>query len=241
MNTNVTEKKRGDGDIACGRDSYSALKIAVGNSRLEFRPVTLEDPVPTTRQIIKASGFQPVEEFLVFAVAPNHCLTELGLEKTVDIRNNPAPSFLIFRSDRSWRGLIDGRRFPWGESEIAGKVLKWLADVDAETHGVWLERRNEPDKLIGDDEMVSLNDTGVERFRTGLRYCVWIEDMVHPWPQDSITTERIAELGGWDISLSVIEVDDDQNERTLKPDEVVKLRPGISFGKKLRFKRGRAL
>ena len=234
----VFEKDRAGGDVACGPDSYSEVKIEVGNSRLEFRHVRLADPVPTAQQIIKAAGLRPVEEFLVFTVAADRCLTELSLEKTVDIRKNPAPRFLIFRSDRSWRGLIDGRRFPWGESEIAGKVLKWLANVDAETNGVWLERRDEPDKLIGDDETVSLADSGVERFRTGPLYCVWIEDKSHPWPQDTITTERIAELGGWDVSQGVIEVDDDQNERTLKPGEVVKLRPGVSFGKKLRFKRG---
>ena len=119
-----------------------------------------------------------------------------------------------------------------------GKALKWLANVDAETHGVWLERRDEPDTLIGDDEAISLADPGVERFRTGPLYCVWIEDETHPWPRETITTEEIAALGDWDISQGVIEVDDDQNERTLKPAEAVKLRPGISFGKKLRFKRG---
>ena len=234
----VVEKQRANGDIACGHDSYNKLKIEVGNNLLEFRPVTLEDPVPTGQQIIKASGFRPVEEHLIFAVAPDRCLTELNLDKTVDIRKNVEPRFLIFRSDRSWRVLIDGRRIPWGESKIAGKALKWLANVDPDTHGVWLELRDEPDKLIGDDEMVSLGDAGVERFRIAPLYCVWIEDKTHPWPQDTITTEKIAELGGWDVSNGVIEVDVDQNERTLKPDEVVKLRPGISFGKKLHFKRG---
>ena len=214
------------------------FKIEVGNSRLVFQPVTLEDPVPTGQQIIKAAGFRPVEEFLAFTVTPDRCLTELGLEKTVDILKNVETRFLIFRNDRSWRVLIDGRRIPWGESAIAGRVLKWLASVNPETHGVWLERRDEPDKLIGDDEMVSLGDSGVERFRTDPLQCLLIEDKTHYWPKDTITTEEIATLGGWDLSKGVIEVDADQNERTLKPEEVVKLRPGISFGKRLRFKRG---
>jgi hypothetical protein len=41
-----------------------------------------------------------------------------------------------------------------------------------------------------------------------------------------------------DASNGVIEVDEDQNERTLAPGEVIKLRPGVAYGKKLCFKRG---
>ena len=234
----VFDKERAGGDIARGRDAYDEIKIEIGDGRLEFRHVALADPVPMGQQIVKEAGLQPVEEFLLYQVGSDRCLTEVGLEKTVDLRKESAPCFLIFHSDRSWRGMVDGRRFPWGESKVSGKALKWLANVDAETHGVWLERRDEPDRLIGDDEAISLADPGVERFRTGPLYCVWIEDETHPWPRETITTEEIAALGDWDISQGVIEVDDDQNERTLKPAEAVKLRPGISFGKKLRFKRG---
>ena len=234
----VFEKDRASGDIACGRDSYREVKVEVGNSKLEFQQVTLADPVPTGEQLIKAAGLRPIEEFLIFMITSDRCLTEIRLDKTVEIWKNPEPRFLIFHSDRSWRGLIDGRRFQWGDVQITGKALKWLANVDADTHAVWLEMRDEPDRLIRDDETVSFADPGVERFRTGLLYCVWIEDKSHPWPKDTITTEEIAVLGGWDVSQGVIEVDDDQNERTLKPGEVVKIRAGVSFGKKLRFKRG---
>ena len=134
--------------------------------------------------------------------------------------------------------MLAGKRFEWGARAIGGHVLKWLARVDLATHGVWLELRDEPDRLIADDEQASLSPAGVERFRTDLLIRVCIEDVFHPWPRPTITTEEIAALGGWDVSQGVIEVDPDQNERTLSPDEVIKLRPGVSFGKKLRFKRG---
>ena len=51
-------------------------------------------------------------------------------------------------------------------------------------------------------------------------------------------TEQIAELGGWDIAQGVIEVDKDNNERTLAPGEVLDIKPGQGFGKKHRWKRG---
>lgn len=72
----------------------------------------------------------------------------------------------------------------------------------------------------------------------GPPYCVNIDGTEHSWPRNTITTEEIAELGGWDPSLGVIEIDRDNNERTLAPGEVVELRPGHGFCKKIRFRRG---
>ena len=65
-----------------------------------------------------------------------------------------------------------------------------------------------------------------------------IEGALKPWYQDTISTEQIAELGGWDVSLGVLLIDEDNNERTLQPREIVKLEPGLGFSKKVRFRRG---
>jgi hypothetical protein len=72
----------------------------------------------------------------------------------------------------------------------------------------------------------------------GPKYILNIEGEEFPWDQDTITTEQIAELGGWNLSEGVIEVDKDNNERTLAPDEVVEVKPGMGFGKKHLWKRG---
>lgn len=81
-------------------------------------------------------------------------------------------------------------------------------------------------------------DAGIAAAGGHRPYCVNTEGTEHPWPRDTITTEEIAELGGWDVTLGVIEVDRDNNERTLQPGEVVQLRPGHGFCRKIRFKRG---
>ena len=70
------------------------------------------------------------------------------------------------------------------------------------------------------------------------KYVLYIEGKAYAWDDDKVTTEQIAELGGWDLSEGVIEIDENNVERTLQPEEVVYLKPGIQFGKKLRFKRG---
>ncbi len=81
-----------------------------------------------------------------------------------------------------------------------------------------------------------MND--VKRVETKPKYLLDIEGNEVPWDQDTITTEQIAQLGGWDISQGVIEVDKDNNERTLAPGEIINLKPGHGFGKKHKWKRG---
>lgn len=76
------------------------------------------------------------------------------------------------------------------------------------------------------------------RQETGPKYALNIEGTEYSWDQDTITTEKIAELGGWDVSAGVIEVDKDNNERTLAPGEVIEVQPGQGFGKKHKWKRG---
>ncbi len=71
-----------------------------------------------------------------------------------------------------------------------------------------------------------------------LTYILNIEGEEVPWDQDTITTEQIAELGDWDISKGVIEVDQHNIERTLAPGEVIEIKPGHGFGKKHLWKRG---
>jgi hypothetical protein len=72
----------------------------------------------------------------------------------------------------------------------------------------------------------------------GPKYILNIEGQEIPWNEDTITTEQIAALGGWDVSAGVIEVDQHNNERTLALGEVVTVKPGVGFGKKHRWKRG---
>jgi hypothetical protein len=76
------------------------------------------------------------------------------------------------------------------------------------------------------------------KVKSGPKYHVDVEGTLHDWDRDTITTEEIAQLGGWDPSVGVIEIDKDNNERTLGSGEVVELKPGQGFAKKIKFKRG---
>lgn len=92
----------------------------------------------------------------------------------------------------------------------------------------------------GDPQNVTEQDhkDGSANARNGPKYILVLEGEEFPWERDTIKTEEIARLGGWDVSQGVIEVDDQNVERTLAPGEVVQIKPGHGFGKKHKWKRG---
>jgi hypothetical protein len=74
---------------------------------------------------------------------------------------------------------------------------------------------------------------------SALKYVVNVEGVDHDWPSPTITVADIRILGGFAPTDPVIEVDlTDNSERTLPEDEVVDIKPGVGFGKKIKFKRG---
>lgn len=73
----------------------------------------------------------------------------------------------------------------------------------------------------------------------GPKYYLDVEGDQKPWDKDTITMEEVAELGGWEVSQGVILIDlKDNTERTLQPGEIVEVKPGMGYSKKLSFKRG---
>jgi hypothetical protein len=145
-------------------------RVLVGGPDLNFRSVTLPDPVPTGRQLLDAAGARPAEEHLVFQLLPNGELEELRLDETTDLRARGIERFVVFRESASWRIEIDGRVLEWGAEVISGRTLKSLAGVDPDRYGLWLEVRGAgDDRPITNDELVRVSEPGLERFFTGIQ------------------------------------------------------------------------
>lgn len=94
-------------------------------------------------------------------------------------------------------------------------------------------------------ENESGNDCGCDQVGSGpvqnTDFCIDTEGTQHNWDQPTITMEQIASLGGWPARGGVIEVNlEDNTERTLQPGEVVHLRAGHAFCRRVRWKRGRS-
>lgn len=126
------------------------------------------DPIVTGQQILEAARLFPADEYLIFQGLDDGQLEEIRLDESVDLRREGRERFITFKSDRSFRFTLDGRRFEWGLPFITGLQLKKLAGVDPATYGVWLAQRVGDDRLIGNKERVDLEAVGVERFFTGI-------------------------------------------------------------------------
>lgn len=140
--------------------------VLVGDETFRFNPVVIADPIPTGAQILAAAGIRQPVEHLLFQMLNDGQLEEIRPEETTDLRTAGAERFLVFRSDRSYRILLDDRAFDWGAQHINGATLKALAGVDSDDIDVWQVVVGGDDCLIDNREYVDLNQPGVERFAT---------------------------------------------------------------------------
>jgi hypothetical protein len=75
--------------------------------------------------------------------------------------------------------------------------------------------------------------------KTKSKFHIDIEDTIFDWNENTITVQQIRDLGGLPADTPVIEVDfKDNSERELPENEVIQLKPGQGFGKKLGYRRG---
>lgn len=73
----------------------------------------------------------------------------------------------------------------------------------------------------------------------GPKYTINIENTEYSWEKDTIRVPEIRELAGIPADQQIQEIDlETQEERTLAEDEVVELKPGKGFSKKIKFQRG---
>lgn len=155
--------------VAEGRRPRDAgpYRMQIGDVALNFDRYRIDDPVPTGRQILDVVEARPAEEHLVFQLFRNGDLKELALDDTVDLRTAGVERFLVFQSAESYRIELDGQVKEWGACVISGRVLKVLAGADKPGYGVWMEVRGAEDRPIDDNELVRLDEKGLERFFTG--------------------------------------------------------------------------
>ena len=174
------------------RDGYR-FRIRIDDSRF-----VVTDPMITGRQLLDEAGKRPVEDFLIFLKLRNGLLEEIRLDETTDLRRRGVEQFLTFKSDRSFRFELDGRRFEWGAALITGLTLKKLAGVDLDRYGVWREVRGGEDLPIDDDEFVDLSEEGLERFFTAPQPTTTFEIIVNARPHTvigwKVTFEQVVEL-----------------------------------------------
>jgi hypothetical protein len=73
----------------------------------------------------------------------------------------------------------------------------------------------------------------------GPKYEIDIEGKFYSWDSSTITVPRLRALAGIPADQQMMEVDLQTNtERTLAEDEIIRLKPGKGFSKKIKYQRG---
>jgi hypothetical protein len=150
-----------------------------------------------------------------------------GHEKPVTVHVNTKP--VVLKSHK-----VTGEEIK--QAAIAqGVEIQMDFELIEEPHGDKIERK------IGDNEEITVTDhaTFLAELVKHPKYFLNIEGRDVEWDADTITVPEIRELAGWDPGQEVVEVDLENNtERTLPEDTIVKLKPGHGFAKKVKFQRG---
>lgn len=146
------------------RREHGHYRIQIADAQLEYRSVVIGDPVPTGREIIAAAGYREPEQFIVLQFLPTGDLEELRLNEHTDLREHGIEKFIVIRSDRSYRFTLESERQEWPASLINGQTLKRLGQKDPRQFAVLIERTDEADEEIDNDQFVDLAEPGVEQF-----------------------------------------------------------------------------
>lgn len=127
----------------------------------------LADATPTGSQVLTAFDRHPVNEFVLLLLDQSG-LHQITPDEVIDIGDRRAERFFAFRADRVWHGAYNDQRFPWGAETISEPLLRLIFRTPDKQQLV-LARTGEPDRVLSQDDIVSLDDPGLERIFTQKR------------------------------------------------------------------------
>lgn len=175
----------------------SAYMINIALDGLDFRAVTVADPMPTGRQVLAAAGLDDRNDFTLCAILASGDFEEVSLNETFELHAQGAERFIAFRTDRNFKLMLNERQLIWGQPAIPGKALYALSGIGAD-HAVFLEVRGGSDCLIEPEDHVDLTQSGVERFITAPRpvkgYVIVVNSRDEQIPDERVTFEQVVQF-----------------------------------------------
>jgi hypothetical protein len=169
----------------------------------DFVPHSLCDPRITLDQVLKLSGSSPASEYDVYVFSKAGNFIRLRECEQIDLTETGAEKFVVFRTDRANRLLIDEQRYDWGARLISGRAVRDISGVDDDELELWLERYDQPDELVADGDFINLEKDGVERFyfrKATWRIIVRRDTLVFDKP--CVTAREVLEKAGFDLEKS---------------------------------------
>ena len=185
-------------------------RIEVADETLTYQAIHISDPTPTGAQLARAAGFKDPNEAIVLHVLKDGALETVRPEEVIDLHHHDG-RFVVVASDRIYLLTVDGQRFDWPCGIVSGRLIRKLASIPEEK-ALYLERVNQPDRLIGACELVDLNSNGIESFitRNKAGWKLNVHGVVIEVATPTITVSAAMEQAGfdtgrpWHIFLKVV-------------------------------------
>lgn len=205
--------------------------IQVLDEHFNQQSFTFGDPKVTGRQIAQEAGFRPVDEALVLQQLKDGSIEEIRFEELVDLSAAGVERFFVMEGDRTYRVVVDGLRLEWPRAQLTGLAIRKLARRD-EHFEVVQELEDAPDRVVEEDEAVSLKGDGTEKFKTRRAerlITVFYGEQPHEMPRGVYTTEQLRQEFKVEDGyvLALITADGDFDE--LKPGQKLRLKNGMKF------------
>jgi len=212
-------------------DVTAGWLIHVLDEHFNLRNFTFDDPKVTGQQIAHEAGFRPADEAIVLQQLKDGGVEEVRLEELVDLKAVGVERFFVMTGDRTYRLVVDGLRLEWPRAHLAGEAIRNLAGRD-EHFEVVQELEDAPDRVVEEDEVVSLNGEGTEKFKTRRvehLITVYYGEHAYEMPRGVYTTEQLRKEfkveDGYVLALITAGGDFDE----LKPGQKLRLKNGMKF------------
>lgn len=137
--------------------------IEISGTDLNFREFELDTATPTGGKIAKVAGFNGGRHPFVLQWENEGDLEYLRVQEEADLQKGA--KFIVAESDSSNRIAIDGNELDWPSDFITGTVVRRLGRI-ADTKTIYLERQDEPDRLIGEMDSIKIRAGGIEEFKS---------------------------------------------------------------------------
>ncbi|MGN6683567.1 MAG: multiubiquitin domain-containing protein [Devosia sp.] len=143
------------------------------------------------REILSNAGYLPADDHVLIQIL-EHGSKSIGLDEKVDFKDEGVEQFRAFLGDRIFVFTVDGRGYEWGAAAISETELRGYTDIKSDQVFA-LERADEPDKLIKDDEDIDLNRPGSEHLK-----------IVHrPIVEVTVNTKTVRLTFGWHTGAQI--------------------------------------
>lgn len=137
--------------------------VEIAGLDLNFHAFVIDTHTPTGGKIAKAAGFNADQYPYVLQWRDDGDLEELRAQEEADLGNGA--KFIVAESDGTNRIAIEGGGLDWPADEISGAVVRKLGRIPAD-HSIYLERMDEPDRLVADKDIIKIRKEGIEQFKS---------------------------------------------------------------------------